>query len=165
MDCIEINETIFNECNVGYLSDKSFSAGNILYFRILEFKQIDCEEIDNLEELSKKIPLMMGKLFLLKIVITNADKTIRLNLSNFPSWSIEFNDYGNEDLCIEDEDGCKYETINLSFYKYCPLFHNKHNLSVGANNPIRTFMFLLPNDVSKLFIGLNNVNVKLSVSK
>lgn len=163
MDCIEINEAIFNDYNIGYLSDKSFNAGNNLYFRITEFKEINYEEIDNLDRLSKKIPLMLGKIFALNIIINNADKTMRLNLSNFPSWSIKFDGYGNEDLCIEDEDGYKYETINLSFYKYCPLFYNKYNLSAGADNPIRTFMFLLPNEDSKLFIGLNNIEGRLSI--
>jgi len=164
MECIEINEAIFNEYNIGYLSDKTFSAGNILYFRILEFKAINYEEIDDFDKLSKKIPLIMGRLFMVKIVITNADKTIRLNLFNFPSWDIKFDGYGDEDLCIEDEEGFKYETINQSFHNYCPIFHNKYNLSVGANNPIRTFMFLLPNEDSKLFIGLNNIAGRLSIS-
>ena len=127
------------------------------------------QEIDDLKRVSQKIPILNGKIVLIRLEIVDAEITIwystkKKKKNEVLSWGIEFDGYGNEDLCIEDEDGCKYETINQSFFEYCPLFHNKYNLSVGADNPIRTFMFLLPKEDSKLFIGLNNSEGQLSIS-
>ena len=174
MDCIEINEAIENKYKICFESTKKFwnNKRNQLvkeYFEIVDIKEINNSEIDDLQMVSQKIPILNGKVVLLRLEIVDAEITVwystkKKKRNEVLSWGIGFDGYGNEDLCIEDEDGCKYETINQSFYKYCPQFNEKYNLSVGADNPIRTFMFLVPIEDSKLFIGLNNIAGKLSIS-
>ncbi|MDD3919261.1 MAG: hypothetical protein PHX52_01600 [Candidatus Pacebacteria bacterium] len=169
MDFLDIKKIHVTNEVICYKSDKKFWDGKSWrlvdqYFKVIEFSQIEIEKLDNYSEVLKKIPISMGKLFFLRLEIVNPELHVWGKKNNISFlWDISFDGAGKEDLCIKDDDSFHYERINSYLFKYCPLFHAKYNLTVGANNPIRSYIFLLPNEESNYYIGLNNKSGKLMI--
>jgi hypothetical protein len=75
MDCIGINEAISNKLNICFsLDSENHWKSKNGCFQIIDFIEINKDEIDNLEVFSIKTPIEMGKLLMLRLKIIESKK-------------------------------------------------------------------------------------------
>lgn len=160
---VDIYDAIKNKLHICYKfkNYRRKHQSKIECFKIIDYKEIEKDEIDNLKSLSRKTPILNGKLVMLRIKIVSAETIINHKGNEVFIWNIDFSAYNDEDLCLEDEDGYKFERIQL--WSKSPLLCAKYRTTVGAHEPIRTHLFLIPNEDSKMYIGLNDRNGELSI--
>lgn len=151
MERISINEAISSGEWLQYDNNKDLVSDDVftMKLKLLSIREVQLEEIGDIDRVDKSIPLRNGRLLILSMELINFSKVQQYSYAPF--------------FALIDQDNFEFDTLNDGYLVHYSELANRYNLYLKLMPKLKykvDFLFMVPVEDTQYFIGAKFGTIK-----